>query len=310
MKDIQNHGDFFSGENFYDFDSFLNFGNKFDVDVRVTKSTTSRPRLLPTASEMSLSVSSRRSTTKRPIIERTNTIKTNNFVGSRKRGNVSGQKIDSSKWNDSFESFNSYLDIDGPRAVNDDWYPWRDQNSENKEEIKKSSMNHENFNKIEKEVLKTKLWPSKDLPVNLSNLDKATVKSICKTTKLRDVRNLCETYALKDPKAVPKTKKPSFKKRIKKKPVKKKEKTHSKRKPRPNQHLFFKPNSFRRRKSEVSLFDSIKNLLWPFNMNIFKTSQQTDNSENQFMDRMDTRSFPSSKRRGWLEDALKRYGYV
>ena len=96
VKDIQNHGEFFSGENFYDFDSFLNFGNKFDVDVRVTKSTTSRPRLLPTASEMSLSVSSRRSTTKRPIIERTNTIKTNNFVGSRTKEKVSQQKIDCS----------------------------------------------------------------------------------------------------------------------------------------------------------------------------------------------------------------------
>ena len=80
MKDIQNHGEFFSGENFYDFDSFLNFGNKFDPDVRVTKSTTSRPRLLPTVSKMSLSVPSRRSTTKSPISARTNTIKTNDDI--------------------------------------------------------------------------------------------------------------------------------------------------------------------------------------------------------------------------------------
>ena len=185
----------------------------------------------------------------------------------------------------------------------------------NKEEIKNKQKveihDHENSNRIEKEALKTKLLSSKDFPVNLSNLDKATVKSICKTTKLRDVRNLCETYALKVTTTAPKTKKLGFKRRTKKKHAPKEKVKQSKRKSRPNQHLFFKPNSFRRRKSEVSIFDNIKNLLWPFNINnIFKSSQGSSNAESQFMSRMDTRSFPSSKRRGWLEDAVKRYGFV
>ena len=257
---------------FYDFDSFLNFGNKFNDAYKKNDNE---------------DASFQRATNPEKLhkTKRIENIRRKAPTSKSKQMNLHLKDIEEKRnveeWSQ-FDRFNSYLDH-GRKSINDDWYPWT--SAKTKKEVQSYNEQLDTTTKAAKKQLPT-----------LNGLDKSRVEKICSTTRLSDVRNLCKEYSLKNDKP-----KYAKKKNEDHKPVKKYKKERKPKKPRITErkklshHLFFEPNSFRRRKGHMSLFDSLKSfILTPtkmFHQNVRKKHRK---------------SFSTN----WLQDAVKSYGRI
>ena len=216
----------------------------------------------------------------------------------------SGQDDKSNLWtNGGFKDFDTYLDHSQFSA--NDWYPWNTMDEKkNKMEPIEIIQEKEETKQSRYPVNSSK--PSKPRKVlNLNSLDKATVYRICKKTKSRDVSTLCREYSMNNAREVQREvlKKKNYKakdmKTRRKKTNKKQHPTKKLTKPKSKKHLFFEPNSFRRRQSErsVSLLDqlaSVSRLIWPV-----PTRRKSDISS--------ASNKVKNNKRGWLGDAMNNY---
>ena len=253
---------------FYDFDSFLNFGNKFNDAYKKNDNEDAsfhrnrNPEKLHKAIRLERQENIRRLATTSKSRQMSLQLK-----------DIT-EKPNTDDWSQ-FDRFNSYLDH-GKKSINDDWYPWKSMKT------KKEVPNY-------KEHLDTTTKAAKKQLPTLNGLDRSRVEKICSTTRLSDVRNLCKEYSLKKDKQNPNVKN-------QKKPKKKVMKERRPKIPRTperkksSHHLFFEPNSFRRRKGHMSLFDSLKSLI----MTPSKMFQQNVRKKHR-------KSFSTN----WLQDAVK-----
>ena len=222
-----------------------------------------------------------------------------------------------------FSKFDSFLD--DRNSINSDWYPWKknhskDTRSQPKKPASGFMQSNSKGGKSRKTTpasskLKTlKKKSSHPKKLNLNNLDKATVREICQSTRMRHVKNLCIEYSLALPTKTttvlptPKIKWPKKRKRTRKpKPVSQRKsalKQYNPDKLKAKEPLFFKPNSFQRRRTQHSLFDSLSSLLWPpadlFRTPVTLKKPSSGRRSDQTL----------SSRRGWLGSVLNSYGFV
>ena len=343
-NEIQSYGgfDFSSDDNFYDFDSFLNFGNKHGAK---TDSAGSEDRPKPQTDDnfspnlQPLQTNWRQASTVRKNIPKPVTLRSRQKQKKPIRNRVSeielpeistDTTLKSVDWamGSPFSKFDSFLD--DRNSINSDWYPWKENHSKDARSQPNKPASGQSFiqtnsngGKSRKttpassnvKTPKKKTTPPKKL--NLNNLDKATVREICQSTRMRHVKNLCIEYSLALPtKAttvlpIRKTKWPKKRKRTRKpKPVSQRKSALKQYKPdklKAKEPLFFKPNSFQKRRTQHSLFDSISSLLWP-PADLFRTPVTLTSSKNPSSGRRSDQTL--SSRKGWLGSVLNSYGFV
>ena len=276
-NDIQDDFDFTQDASFYDFDSFLNFGNKFpskDHDKQDVQ--TFHGKLSPDQSE-NVHLSKRRkihhsvASTRRPTKPTTTSRRTTPRKVILPKVSMTSEEVKDSEWN----QFESYLDLEhDQKSINAGWYPWN--SGKTNTEVKT------------KHFVSSTRKPARKKMIDLSGMDKVMVKEICSTTRLSDVRSMCREYFVKKINKT-KTKGRQDRKRFRKKITS----TTTTEKPKYTGHLFFEPNSFRRRKSQLSIFDSLKSLI----LSPTTLLKQRHRSVNR----------RTSSEKGWLHDAVRNY---
>ena len=222
-----------------------------------------------------------------------------------------------------FDKFDSFLD--DRNSINSDWYPWKERNFEDTRSKpieaagqifiqSKSKGGKSRKTTSASPTVKTSKKPKSSPPkkLNINNLDKATVREICQSTRMRHVKNLCIEYSLtKTTTVVPAIKWPQKRKRTRKpKPVSQRKiasKQHKPDKIKAKEPLFFKPNSFQRRRTQHSLFDSLSSLIWP-PADLFRSPVTLTSSMKPLSGRRSDQTL--SSRRGWLGSVLNSYGFV
>ena len=346
-----------SDDNFYDFDSFLNFGNKHSVKTdnpgiedrpkpQIDDNHSPNTQSLPHSHSIN---TWRQSSTVRKSKPRTTPLRSmqnqkhnRNRVSEIELPEISTDtNLKSVDWasGSPFDKFDSFLN--DRNSINSDWYPWTEESfGDTTSKQKSSDQSFVRSNKLRGKSRKTvststtvktqKPKPQKKL--NLNQLDKATVREICQTTRMRHVKNLCKEYSLALPKksatVIPARKWPVKKKRTRRPKPEPRQHTSSTSSPKPVSQrktgaklhetnskkkgpLFFKPNSFQRRKTQHSLLDSLTSLIWP-PANLFRTPPQplasSSSSKNPLSGRRSDMIL--SSRKGWLADVLNNYGFV
>ena len=227
-----------------------------------------------------------------------------------------------------FERFDSFLDT--RKSVKDEWYPWGSGASSDSaghtvadhltppNPRGSSRRNYSNDKTVTKKYDNTTAKPI----LNLNNLDKTAVREICETTRMKDVKYLCKQYSLnsKSNKKVQRLKRLKTKKlKTQKKPLKilpKKDTAKFKQIKRKRQHssgtrrhLYFEADSFRPRRSEASLLDSLTSLLWPGSL-VRAPVTLTAASEVKQPSPGRRSGHSLAPARGWLQGVLATYSLV
>ena len=226
-----------------------------------------------------------------------------------------------------FERFDSFLDT--RKSVKDEWYPWGSGASSDSDGHTvsdhltppnargSSRRNYSNDKTSTKKYDNTTVKPI----LNLNNLDKTAVREICQTTRMKDVKYLCKQYSLNSKsKKVQRLKRLKTKKlKTQKKPPKilpKKDTSKIKQIKRKRQHslgarrhLYFEADSFRPRRSEVSLLDSLTSLLWPGSL-VRAPVTLTAASEVKQPSPGRRSGHSLAPARGWLQGVLDTYSLV
>ena len=322
-----------SDDNLYDFDSFLNFGNKHgaktdsagiedkpkpQTDDNFSPNTKSVPQA-PSFNARRQTLRSRQKQM-RPIKNRVSEIELPEIS--------TDTTLKSVDWSvgSPFSRFDSFLD--DRNSINSDWYPWTKRNFEDTGSQSMKGAAGQSFvrpnskgGKSRKDTSKTpkpKSKSSTQKKLNLNNLDKAAVREICQSTRMRHVKNLCREYSLALPTkttlAPAKKKWPTKKrKRTKKpKPVSQRKTETLKQQHNPDEAkvrgpLFFKPNSFQKRRTQHSIFDSITSLIWP-PADLFRPPITLISSRKPLSGRRSDQTI--SSRKGWLGRVFNSYGFV
>ena len=334
-----------SDDNFYDFDSFLNFGNKHgaktdsagiedkpkpQIDDNFSPNTKSVPQSVSFNARRQSSYTVRKKNPEpvalrsrqkqmRPIRNRVSEIELPEIS--------TDTTLKSVDWTEGspFSKFDSFLD--DRNSINSDWYPWTNRNYKDtgSQPMKgaagqSSDRPNSKGGKSRKATSKTpkpKSKSSSQKKLNLNSLDKAAVREICQSTRMRHVKNLCREYSLALPTkttvAPAKKKWPTKKRKRTKKPKpvsQRKTETLKQHKPdeaKVNGPLFFKPNSFQRRRTQHSFFDSLTSLIWP-PADLFRPPITLTPAKKTVSGRRSDQTI--SSRKGWLGRVFKSYGFV